>query len=358
MMPSWRSLGTTIRTHTSHRMKRILVIRNDKLGDFMLAWPAFSLLKRQYPDVRITALVPGYTCAIAELCPWIDDIIIDDRHQSVLGDAAHLSRLIRARHFDASISLFSEMRTALALWLARVPARVGPATKLAQVFLNRRLRQQRSRSDKPEYEYNADLVRHYITLRGDTALSLQPPPYMRFKLDEIADIERAYRQEHTIDNDSRLILIHAGSGGSAINLSLQQFAELASRIDQAGRFHFALTAGPGELETAKALSQLIRHTSHSVYHSTEGLVNFSKFIATCDLFISGSTGPLHIAGALNVPTAAFYPARQSATSLRWQTLNEKNRRLAFSPEKFSGDNDMQTIDIESCAQDIIELLVH
>jgi hypothetical protein len=57
-----------------------------------------------------------------------------------------------------------------------------------------------------------------------------------------------------------------------------------------------------------------------------------------------------------VPTAAFYPARQSATALRWQTLNREDRRLAFSPEKFGGDRDMQTIDMKPCAERIISML--
>jgi len=337
-------------------MENILVIRNDKLGDFILAWPALSLIKRQYPQANITVLVPGYTKAMAELCPWIDNIIIDDRHNTALSDALHLSALIKAGDFDASISLFSEMRTALALWLARVPIRIGPATKLAQLFLNRRLKQKRSSSSKPEFEYNADLARHYIKLRGDEPLSMQAPPLLQLNADEIAEYRRAYMHEHKIDDDRKLVFIHAGSGGSAINLSLQQFAELASRLNEAGCYHFVLTAGPGELETARQLSALIKHTSHSIYNSTGGLVNFSKFIGICDLFVSGSTGPLHIAGALNVPTAAFYPARQSATPLRWQTLNEENRRIAFSPEKYTGENDMQTIDIESSVHRIIELL--
>jgi ADP-heptose:LPS heptosyltransferase len=282
--------------------------------------------------------------------------MIDDRHTSVPADALHLSRLIRAGRFDVSISLFLEMRSALALWLARVPVRVGPATKLAQIFLNHRLKQRRSQSAKPEYEYNADLARHFIALQGGEALAIPPPPLLQLDPDEIAEIERGYRHEHNIDDKDKLIVIHAGSGGSAINLSLQQFAELASRINDAGHYHFVLTAGPGELDAANALSGLIGHVKHSVYHSTTGLVNFSKFIAACDLFISGSTGPLHIAGALNVPTAAFYPARQSATPLRWQTLNEADRRIAFSPEKYTGENDMQTIDMEASAGRIIDLL--
>ena len=60
--------------------------------------------------------------------------------------------------------------------------------------------------------------------------------------------------------------------------------------------------------------------------------------------------------ALDVPTAAFYPARKSATALRWQTLNQTSRRLAFSPDKHTGDDDMDTIDPVTCAQQIANLL--
>jgi ADP-heptose:LPS heptosyltransferase len=152
------------------------------------------------------------------------------------------------------------------------------------------------------------------------------------------------------------VFIHTGSGGSAINLSLQQYAELASLIDKSIAVHFVLTAGPGELDNASGLSVLMQHKNHSIYHSTEGLLNFSRFIGICDLFISGSTGPLHIAGALNVATAAFYPARRSATPLRWQTLNAQDRRLAFAPEHYIDENDMQTINLTKCADSIIQLL--
>ena len=104
-------------------MQKILVIRNDKLGDFMLAWPALSLLKKQYPDSIITALIPSYTKPIAEVCPWIDNIITDDIHKSTVSDARYLARLFNQFDFDASISLYSEIRTSFALWLTHIPKR-------------------------------------------------------------------------------------------------------------------------------------------------------------------------------------------------------------------------------------------
>ena len=54
-----------------------------------------------------------------------------------------------------------------------------------------------------------------------------------------------------------------------------------------------------------------------------------KNISVCDVFISGSTGPLHIAGALNKKTVGFYPSKISSTSLRWQTINDFSKRLDF-----------------------------
>jgi len=53
-------------------------------------------------------------------------------------------------------------------------------------------------------------------------------------------------------------------------------------------------------------------------------------IACSDLFIAGSTGPLHIAGALNKKTVGFYPSKKSSTSLRWQTINNFHKRLSIT----------------------------
>lgn len=340
-----------------NKARKILVIRNDKLGDFMLAWPALSLLKKQYPNCSITVLVPPYTETMAKLCPWMDDIILDDQHTSLLSDARYLAHRFRQYQFDTSISLYTEMRTALAVFLAHIPVRVSPATRLAQIFSNQRLVQRRSKSAKPEHEYNTDLVRYFIELQGDTPVPGQQPPYLQFETEKIHELKSQYIKEHNMAPGSRLIIIHPGSGGSAINFSVEQYAKLIQSIAEQTNTHFIITAGPGEDNTAQTLSKLIPNITHSVYISTQGIVAFSCFIAICDLFISGSTGTLHIAGALDIPTVAFYSARRSATALRWQTLNQTNRRIAFSPERHTGEDDMKTIDPENCAQQITDFLI-
>ena len=338
------------------KIHKILVIRNDKLGDFMLAWPALSLLKTQYPNSSVTVLVPPYTEPMARLCPWIDEVLLDDQHKSLFSDTLSLAHKLRQHNFDASISLFTETRTAIATFLSRIPFRVSPATKFAQVFSNNRLRQKRSESSKPEYEYNTDLIRYFINLQGDTPEPIIKPPFLSFDNSAIKKIREQYTKKNNIEKGATLVIIHPGSGGSAINFSIEQYAELIKTISKQKHIHFIITAGPEEDKTAQALSALIPNTSHSIFLSSQGLVAFAQFIAIANLFIGGSTGPLHIAGALDIPTAAFYPARQSATKLRWQTLNKENRRIAFSPENHIDENDMKTIDPKVCGLQIIDFI--
>ena len=119
------------------KLLRILVVRNDKLGDFMLAWPALALLKRSLPQCQLSVLVPAYTQSLAEVCPWVDHVLTDPQ------DLDQVTR----QNFDAVLTLFSTGRIGWQVFKGRIPIRFAPATKWAQVFYNRTVVQRRSRSD-------------------------------------------------------------------------------------------------------------------------------------------------------------------------------------------------------------------
>ncbi|HEX5313446.1 MAG TPA: glycosyltransferase family 9 protein, partial [Gammaproteobacteria bacterium] len=95
---------------------------------------------------------------------------------------------------------------------------------------------------------------------------------------------------------------------------------------------------------------------HVVYRSDSGLADYARHVAAADLFIGGSSGPLHIAGALDRPTAAFYPRRRSASALRWQTLNSEGRRLSFMPPPDAGESDYDAIDPGAAISEMTKLL--
>jgi len=339
---------------TASYAKKILVVRNDKIGDFMLAYPAFALLKNSLPEARIYALVPAYTADMAEACPWIDEVIIDPVDQQGKPALFKLLTLFRSYHFDAMIALYSTTRVALCAFLAGIPYRLAPATKLAQFFYTNRLKQRRSRSEKPEHAYNSDLVKYFCADIG-VAIAPEPElPLLQFDAEHVASLRQQFCQQHHLDPQQLLIFVHPGSGGSARNLSTRQYAQLAAALKSATGHTIIISAGPGEFENAHRLAKSLPDTPHVVFESHGGLRRFAEMIQFADVFIAGSTGPIHIAGALNRPTVAFYPRRRSATALRWQTLNHTTHRLAFSPPAEADEEDMERIDIDMVAATINE----
>lgn len=339
---------------TQNSVTKVLVVRNDKLGDFMLIYPALALLKQSVNNIHISVLIPQYTSDMAKICPWIDDIIVDPGAEANFSEQYKLLKNLHQQQFDAIITLYSTSRIGFLAFLARIKYRLAPATKIAQIFYNHRLKQRRSRSQKPEFEYNIDVAKKFLSdfnIKSDISIE---PPFLRFQTKEINTLREKFYEEHKIPEKSKLIFVHPGTGGSANNLSLDQYANLIHQLKLGENYFFVITAGPDEIKYAESLSKMLTDIPNIIFRSTYGLISFSKHIQMSSLFISGSTGPLHIAGALDVPTAAFYQRLRSATPLRWQTLNSSKNRLAFTPPENANETDMQKIDTSKAAQEIIK----
>ncbi|MCK4707525.1 MAG: glycosyltransferase family 9 protein [Gammaproteobacteria bacterium] len=336
----------------THVPNKILIVRNDKLGDFILSFPAMGLLKASLPSARIYALVPEYTRDMAEACSWIDEVLIDKWQNKSPRANLQLLQLFKQHQFDAIITLYSTTRIGFCAFAARIPYRLAPATKLAQLFYNHRLTQHRSRSEKPEHAYNSDLVQRFCQ---DHQIEIAAPPHtplLQFEPATVHTLRIEFCRQHQIAAEQQLVFIHPGSGGSARNLSTEQYAQLARQLRSEHGHTVVISAGPGEYENAHRLGKLLTEIPHVVYESRQGLKQFAEHIQFADLFIGGSTGPIHVAGALDRPTVAFYPRRRSATSLRWQTLNSDGKRLAFSPPADAEQEDMSKIDINEVARTI------
>jgi ADP-heptose:LPS heptosyltransferase len=334
---------------------KILAVRNDRLGDFMLAWPAVQMLAENLPDAEIVVLARAYTAPLADLCRGVSRVLCDPGAAGEFANARAIAKLVRGERLDAAVALFSRFDTALGLALARVPIRVAPATKLAQVFYTRRLRQRRSESAQPEYVYNRELAAYFLRLLGVARPTLPCGPYLVFPPEEVDAARRGLAAKLGFDASRSLVFLHPGHGGSAPPPPAALFARIGRALEAEGA-ELIISVGPSDERAAAALRHELGDTPHAVYRSETGLVGYARQIAAGDLFIAGSTGPLHIAGALDVPTVGFYPRRRSANALRWQTLNSEGRRLAYMPPASAGENDFAAIDLDSAIAEIMPLL--
>lgn len=337
-------------------MEKILVVRNDKIGDFMVAWPAFAMLKQSLPQTKIVALVPKYTAPLAELCPYIDEIIIDSVNRTDKNENQRVLQAVRSEHFFAIISFVSDWYNAKLAWQSGIGYRLAPATKLFQFLYNHRLTQRRSRSEKAESEYNLDLARQF--LRDNHIPIVEPKtPFLVISPEIKAQQKQKLAVQLGLDLDKKWVFVHSSTGGSATNLSLAQYADLIKGILAKFECQIVLTAGKNEEERARELAKLVADRNVVIYDKNAGLQDFSYSLACADLFIAGSTGPLHICGALNIPTVGFYPSRLSAIPRRWKPINEVDKHIAFCPPRGKAtEKNLTLISIENTLREIIPFI--
>ena len=181
---------------------------------------------------------------------------------------------------------------------------------------------------------------------------------MQFSEQEITTQKTKLAKLLDISTACKWVFVHSSTGGSATSLSLEQYATLLNNLTEHFDCQVILTAGKGEEERANTLASLLTQNA-VVYAQNDGLQDFSRSIACADLFIAGSTGPLHIAGALNVPTIGFYPSRLSAQPQRWRPINAEGKHLAFMPplaKDRASQMNLSLISIEKALKEIIPFM--
>ena len=306
-------------------INEILVIRNDKIGDFILILPALSWLKKNIPNCKITCIVSEKVLDLASQCENIDNVIIDKSIHKLYQE-------LKIHNFDASITFFSTFRTGYLLRKLKIPIRIAPKTKLAQIYYNHKVIQNRSKSQKPEYEYNSDLVYELFNILNINDIKdMDDAPYMTYKNESIEERKKIFIDEYNLNPEKKMIFIHPSTGGSSKSLNIETFAQICKGLRKFDDYNFIVHCSPDDDQTARDLKiisgdQLVMR----VIDAKDNISYMLNNISLCDIFIAGSTGPLHIAGALNKKTIGFYPSKKSSTSLRWETINNFNNKLNFT----------------------------
>ncbi|MDD5052451.1 MAG: glycosyltransferase family 9 protein [Sulfuricurvum sp.] len=289
----------------------ILVVRNDKLGDFITALPTLYVLKHHNPQNRLIALVAPLNRKLAESCDFIDEVIVDSGE-----DILELSFKIKEARIDASITLFSNTRVALAQWIARIPIRIAPATKIAQIFYNRRITQRRSEVKMAEFEYNLQLSR---TLFPDISLEF-PKPLLVY-----AGASQAYESfccEYEITKP--VVAFHPGFGGSSdANWTLAEYIELVKLAESYQPIDVVMTFGPDEEDLYNEAKEMLGESRVILYRSRGSVVDFAMLLSGMKIFVSTSTGTYHLASAVGCETFTFFADTLFASSARWKSIGEK-----------------------------------
>jgi lipopolysaccharide heptosyltransferase II len=325
--------------------KKILVIRTDRLGDVILSTPVLTALKRAYPRARVDMMVRSYTREVVEDHPHIDTVVIDPEENG--SSFFRLVAFLHRQRYDVVLVLHPTFRLALMCWLARIPLRVGTAYRAYSCLFNRRVRQHRRGSGRHEADLNLELARKIGGYCKDLELLLQVSEDTRARVREIL-------QEAGIKD--RFVVLHPGSGGSARDWPWPAFADLCDRIQSRLGFKVVLTGSDSERELIDRIAGRCHHRPVRLdgYLSIKEL---SGVLQQASVVVANSTGPLHLAVAVNTSVVGLYCTLPACHPDRWGPWHHPESVVV--PETVNCETDpacMESISVDRVFDKICEQL--
>lgn len=305
------------------RPKNILIVRTDRIGDVVLSLPVAYSIKKFYPDCRITFLLKNYTKSLAENHSCVDNIIILKEEGNKILFRENIKEITKYK-FDSAILVSPKFVTSLIVFLSGIKIRIGTGYRWYSFLFNKKIYEHRKYAEKHELEFNLDLLSIFginETINPET---------VKFDLKSTSESKAVVENvlaKNSILKNKPLIIIHPGSGGSAIDLPLHKFKELVKLLDEKLNAYIIITGQ----ESEKKICEELKINEKIINFA--GQFNLTELVALIDkssIFVSNSTGPIHIAAALGKNVIGFYPKILSCSPQRWGPYT--NKKSIFVPE--------------------------
>ncbi|MGK5087181.1 glycosyltransferase family 9 protein, partial [Bdellovibrionota bacterium FG-2] len=246
---------------------RVLVVRPDRLGDVILSTPVFAAIRHRYPNAYISVSVRAEIAPLLRGLSNVDEVLVFDpkgRHRGFSG-FVQLIRDFRAGRFDAIVVLQTELKIAAAAFLAGIPLRLGPMSKIhSYLFFNRGVRQRRSQVTKHESEYNLDLLAGLGICTNSGQFKTEVVVSQ-----EVLDKAAMWLAEKVCGPGVLWIAVHPGMGGSALNWPAAHYETLVRSLvhDRGGlSCRVLMTFGPGEGELRGRYQQIFAGNSNVIFY--------------------------------------------------------------------------------------------
>jgi ADP-heptose:LPS heptosyltransferase len=267
-------------------MTRILVIKLGALGDFIQALGPMAAIRRHHPNARITLLTTPPLQALAEACPHVDEVWLDDRPG--LGRPASLLRLrrkLREARFERVYDLQTSDRSSWYFQLLR-PGRRPEWSGIARG------------ASHPDGDPERDRRHTIERQRGQLAaagIAVVPPPELSWLVADTSRFRLAKRHA--------LIVPGAAPHRPEKRWPAGNFAEIARRY-ALDFIQPVIVGGPAERELGRQIAMAVPEALDLTGETSLGeLASLGRSALSA---VGNDTGPMHLLAAAGTPVVVLF----------------------------------------------------
>lgn len=299
---------------------KIILSRTDSIGDVVLTLPMAGLLKKYFPACKVLFLGRTYTSEVIALSKYVDEFINYDNILKL--NNKQQSEFLTKFNADVIVHVYPKSEIA---WLgirAGIPLRVGTTNRLYHWFTcNKLIKLSRKNSHLHEAQLNFKLL-HFLKIDIDIKLN-EVCNFYGFT--NITSLEGTF--DHLIDRTKYNLILHPKSKGSAKEWGLDNFTSLIKLLAPE-KYNIFIS---GTDEDVKQMQDFLHdHPGVTNLVGKLSLKQFINFISKCDALVAASTGPLHIAAALNKKAIGLFSPKRPIHPGRWMPLGKKAHYVTFN----------------------------
>ncbi len=302
-----------------NKYKNILIARTDRLGDVVLTIPIAHILKSKFPNSKITFLVRDYTKDLLIHNKSIDKILIWNDNKKLFD----FVKKIKRNNFDTVFVVNPSLKIALTFFLSRINTRISTGYRWYSFLFTNKIYEHRKYGTKHELIHNIEMLEEIgISEKVDFE-------NVQFSIQSELESEQKVKNflnKKNFNNQLKTVIIHPGSGGSAVDLPFSHQKELLSKLAHELDINLIVTGSKAENSLCESL------IDDKKIINTAGEFNLKELVSLinlADVFVANSTGPLHIAAALKKYIIGFYPKAASCSETRWGPFTSKKK--VFTP---------------------------
>lgn len=304
--------------------KKILIIRRDNIGDLVCTTPAIAVLRRDYPNAEIAALVNSYNAEVLKGNPHLDRIFVYQKLKHAGGLASRfralterLKLIVQLRRWKPDVTILAKasydrhgLNFARQIGGCNVIGYVPNGLSLAKALPDIRL-------PTPEFA----LLHEVEAVNG-----LLKPLCIEDALGPLQvfpDVNAVTRIRQKLPTASKCIALHISAREPERRWGIDNFIALAKHIlatESDTQILLFWSPGraddphhPGDDEAVAQYMQAVR-SDRLMPMPTQNLTELIAALSLSDLFIGADGGALHLAVGLNKPCVALFenlPAKRN-----------------------------------------------
>lgn len=284
-------------------VRRILLLRLERIGDLLMALDAIADARRAWPDAAIDLAVGSWNASIASLIPGISHVHVVDvpwlsrgEQPTSWGAIIRAARGWRRLDYDMTVNFEPDIRSNLLTWLSGAPVRVGYASGGGGALLSTVGVYDPSR-------HVSENARRLIAHAASVPFALSPASYPRL-VPQPAHVARA---DAALGPASRpLIGMHVSGGRESKQWHLDRFAAVARELAIKTSATIVLTGSAADRPLVDTVARQLDGIAVRVLAAELDLPEMAALLGRLDLFVTGDTGPMHLAAAAGVPVVALF----------------------------------------------------